>query len=157
MPHKPSPGHLTGPVLVSACLLGMPCRYDGQSKHCPGIEQIPGIIPIPVCPEQMGGLPTPRSPAFFVGGDGRAVISGHARVMDAQGREVTDSFLRGAWCVACVAELLGVTWAIFKDNSPSCGTKKTYQEGALTSGMGVTAALLHGKGISLMNEQGEVL
>ncbi|MDT8272289.1 MAG: DUF523 domain-containing protein [Desulfomonilia bacterium] len=142
---------------MSACLLGIACRYDGQSKHCPEITQIPGIIPIPVCPEQMGGLPTPRNPAFFVGGDGAAIVSGHAQVVDCEGRDVTECFLKGAQATLKVAELLGITRAILKERSPSCGTRLVTVEGTLVDGMGVTSYLLREQGMSLMNENGEVL
>ncbi|HNY64561.1 MAG TPA: DUF523 domain-containing protein [Deltaproteobacteria bacterium] len=149
MPDKPAPGHLTGPVLVSACLLGIPCRYDGASKPCHEILEAKGLIPIPVCPEQLGGFPTPRPKAFFAGGDGRDVLRGAARVLNERGEDVTAGFVNGAWNALKIAQLLGVRLAVLKEGSPSCGVNSVTVDGRKKAGIGVTAALLAAEGIDV--------
>jgi len=94
---------------------------------------------IPVCPEQLGGLPTPRPPAEILGGDGADVLSGTARVINLRGEEVTEAFMRGAEEVLRLARLLGVRRAFLKAKSPSCGLEP----------LGVTAALLLREGLEL--------
>lgn len=155
MPRKSAVGQLKGPVLVSACLLGIPCRYNGKSKVQPAILENHDIIPVPVCPEQLGGLPTPRPPAHFVGGDGQEVLDGRAVVLDRDGRDVTTFFIDGARYTCEIARLLRVEWAILKERSPSCGIHHVWLEDRLIHGLGVTAAMLKQMGISLMNEDGE--
>ncbi len=130
-------------ILVSACLAGVPCRYDGKS--CPDREVI-GLLPegeaVALCPEELGGLPTPRSPAEFVGGTGEDVLDGKARVVCRNGEDVTESFVSGAEAVLRVVRDLGVSHAIFRARSPSCGRGRVYVEGKLVKGDGVCTALL---------------
>ncbi len=131
-------------ALVSACLAGVNCRYDGGACSSPTVMELVRMgRAVPVCPEQLGGLPTPRPPAR-VSGDGRAVLAGDARVTDAQGEDVTIQFLRGAAEVAALAHLLGARDAILKRGSPSCDPGP--------AGMGVTAALLAREGLDLRHE-----
>ncbi len=122
-------------ILVSACLLGVCCRYDGKSKPCHEImKHAKGAVIVPVCPEQLGGLPTPRPPAQLQHGDGLDVIEGRASVVTRdEEQDVTESFLKGARQVAYIAHILGATRCILKSKSPSCG---------LTPVVGVTSALL---------------
>ena len=128
------------PVLVSACLLGLRTRYDGGRLSEPLAEALLGHYRvIPVCPEQLGGLPTPRPPAEILGGDGAEVLSGTARVVNAQGEDVTRAFLCGAEEVLRLARLFGVRRAFLKAGSPSCGLDP----------LGVTAALLLREGLEL--------
>ena len=138
-------------VLVSACLLGIRCRYDGG--RLPPLPRNPEEVWIPVCPEQLGGLPTPRSPARIMGGDGEAVLEGKARVMNETGEDVTDRFLLGAEEVLRIAQALRVGKAILKERSPSCGVRWTHNGEGLVEGMGVTAALLHREGILLVSDE----
>ncbi|MBC8317496.1 MAG: DUF523 domain-containing protein [Desulfobulbaceae bacterium] len=120
--------------LVSACLVGLCTRYDAQVKSYPKcFDMLQEALWVPVCPEQLGGLPTPRTPADLVGGDGYDVISGKARVVDRDGRDVTEKFLTGAHQVLEIARKLQVRSVLFKSKSPSCG---------LAPQTGVTAALL---------------
>ncbi|GAB4340410.1 MAG: DUF523 domain-containing protein [Desulfobulbaceae bacterium] len=120
--------------LVSACLTGLCTRYDGLSRPSAAcMERLAGHCWIPVCPEQLGGLPTPRTPADLVGGDGADVLVGNARVIDRQGRDVTEVFVHGARQCLEIARAQGVTTALLKSGSPSCG---------LTPRRGVAAALL---------------
>jgi uncharacterized protein YbbK (DUF523 family) len=120
--------------MVSACLMGLCTRYDGRRKpdaRC--IEQLAGQHWIPVCPEQLGGLSTPRTPADLAGGDGHDVLTGQAAVIDADGRDVSAEFIRGAQQVLAIARAQQIEHALLKARSPSCG---------LTHPVGVTAALL---------------
>ncbi len=130
-------------VLVSACLLGVHCRYDGSTNPATGLQQLARRYRIvPVCPEQLGGLPTPRPPAEFSGGDGRAVLEGRACLQTASGEDVTEAFLRGAREAVRLGKLAGARVAILKERSPSCGVCHVYCRGRLIEGQGVTTALL---------------
>lgn len=127
--------------LVSSCLIGLCTRYDGcvqANNSC--IRQLKGSIWIPVCPEQLGGLPTPRTAADIIGGSGRDVLAGNARVITRQGEDVTAQFINGANQVLKIAQSQPVTSVFLTANSPSCG---------VTNPQGVTAALLLENGFSL--------
>lgn len=133
-------------VLISACLLGARCRYDGQSKSYDGIEKLMDKYNlVPVCPEIMGGLQTPRAPAERVGD----------RVLCDNGCDVTEQYHRGAQEVLKMAKLFSCELAVLKANSPSCGCKRVY-DGTFTrkliDGMGVTAELLVKNGIRVVDE-----
>ncbi len=111
---------------------------------------------IPVCPEQLGGLPTPRNPAEIVGGDGDDVLDGKARVIDLEGNDVTRQFLAGAEQALQLAQKVGATVAILKENSPSCGSSHVYDgsfSGNKKPGVGVTAALFRRNGIRVESEK----
>jgi uncharacterized protein YbbK (DUF523 family) len=138
------------PVLVSACLLGVRCRYDASTNPAADlVARLGGGRIVPVCPEQLGGLTTPRPPAHLEGGDGNAVLDGSARVVTDAGVDVTAQYLRGAREVARLARACGATRAILKERSPSCGCAMVHCDGALQSGVGVTAALLRREGVTL--------
>ena len=129
-------------VLVSACLLGIRSRYDGASKLSPRVlELLPRHFLLPVCPEQLGGLPTPRPPADLYGGDGWEVLAGKARVITREGEDVTRAFVRGAEEVARIVQIFGIKKALLKARSPSCG---------LTPRVGVCAAKLLSLGLNLI-------
>jgi len=146
--HAKPPGDR--PVLVSACLLGLKTRWDGEGRLVAGLaQQARGRLVVPVCPEQLGGLPTPRPPCEIEAGDGRDVLCGKARVIAQDGRDVTDNFLRGARQALRLAELVGASRAILKDGSPACGVGRIKRAGSDVPGIGVTAALLEQKGIEL--------
>ncbi len=110
-------------ILISACLIGVNCRYDGRGKINHGLlTRLKGRNLLPVCPEQLGGLPTPRPPAMLVGGDGFMVLQGMARVLTVETElDVTSAFLKGAEQCAYLARILGVKKCILKSRSPSCG------------------------------------
>ena len=133
-------------VLVSACLLGVNCRYNGERKKLEGIERLMERAElIPVCPEILGGLPTPRPPAERVGD----------RVMNREGTDVTEAYRRGAEETLRLAELLGAHLALLKERSPSCGMGKIYDgsfQGRIVNGSGVTAELLTAHGVSVYGE-----
>jgi uncharacterized protein YbbK (DUF523 family) len=157
VPRQSAFAGLEGAVVVSACLLGIQCRYDGLSKVHRPILKLPGVILIPVCPEQLGGLPTPRPSAYLVGGDGRSVGEGKAQVITEQGQTVTEAFLLGAHQVCEIACLLKARYAILKERSPSCGTHMVRIEGHWKDGLGVTAAMMSSQGVCVINEHGLVL
>ncbi len=133
-------------ILVSACLLGVPCRYDGGSKRCSEIEELlHRHTCVPVCPEQLGGLPTPRPPA-------ERRCEG---VYMVDGADVTGEFQRGAAAALELARLYGCEAAVLKERSPSCGRGVIHDgtfSGGLTAGDGVTAALLEAEGIPVYGE-----
>ena len=130
------------PVLVSACLLGIRCRYDrGHNRTEDVIEIVKEIRFIPICPEQLGGLPTPRAPANIIDGDGKDVLNGNARVISITGEDVTGAFIEGAKESLKLAILSGAKKAILKRRSPSCGLSTPYCETNSGYGPGVTAAL----------------
>jgi uncharacterized protein YbbK (DUF523 family) len=148
-------------VLVSACLLGRMCRYDGGTNLSPvvvaEIQRLrdTGVEVVEVCPEELGGLPTPRLPAELVGGGGAEVLLGQAQVLVvATRRNVTGAFIGGAKAARDLAPT--ATRAILKARSPSCGVDKTYICGVLAPGDGVFAALLRSQGVSLSTEEAPV-
>lgn len=136
--------------IVSACLCGIPCRYDGESREDPELmELVARGEAIPVCPEQLGGLPTPRIPAEL-NGSGELVFSGEAQAIRADGQDVSEAFMLGAYAALAIAEEHGAEEAILKAKSPSCGKGKIYDGSftrTLTEGDGVTAALFEQHGI----------
>jgi uncharacterized protein YbbK (DUF523 family) len=137
-------------VIVSACLLGIRSRYDGtDSYNEEAAASLKGSIVIPVCPEQLCGLPTPRPEAMITTGDGTTVLQGKALVKDSAGEDVTKRFMKGAEEVLRIARLTGARRAVLKEKSPSCGVKSISRENKTVSGMGVTAALLRSVGIEL--------
>jgi len=139
------------PLLVSACLLGICCRYDGGHSLCHGLAEFAahGGAVVPFCPEQMGGLPTPRLPANLFGGDGRDVLGGNARLRDTNGEDVTAAFEKGAREALKLARLTGLRIALMKDRSPSCGLETPYCDRPEGHGIGVTAALFMSRDIRI--------
>lgn len=133
--------------LCSACLLGIKCRYDGKSKlNKKVIKLSKKEILIPVCPEQLGGLPTPREPAEQKG----------KKVITKSGKDVTKFFVDGAEQVLKLAKLFGIKGAILKQRSPSCGCGQIYDgtfSGAVIQGNGVTTKLLKKNGIKVISEE----
>ena len=146
------------PVLVSACLAGVPCRYDGRAKPDPGVvADVEAGRAVPACAEVLGDMGTPRPAAEIVGGDGHDVLDGAATVRTVDGEDVTAGFVRGAERVADLAAQHGVTRAVLQARSPSCGCGRIYDgthSGALTDGDGVVAALLARRGIDVVPLRG---
>lgn len=142
--------------VVSACLAGFKCRYDQRAATGQDIEtMVRSGEAISVCTEQMGGLPTPRHPAEIVGGDGFDVLDGRTKVVDSEGNDVTEEFIRGAEQVLRIAQIVKAEEAILKSKSPSCGSSKIYDvsfSGQTKTGVGVTTALLIRNGISVSAE-----
>ena len=137
------------PILVSACLLGRPCRYDGESRPVAGITrlgEIAGVRVIPICPECDGGLPTPRIPAERVG----------ERVVSRAGTDVTVEYRLGAEKALKTARENGCRFALLKERSPSCGSTHIYDgtfTGKLISGRGVCCETLENAGIRVFSEE----
>ncbi|MBO8165156.1 MAG: DUF523 domain-containing protein [Brevibacillus sp.] len=144
-------------ILISACMAGLATRYDGKDAYVEAVDQlVKNGKAMLVCPEQLGGLPTPRLPAEIVGGDGYDVLDGKARVVDASGRDVTEEFIRGAQQTLQLARKVGATQAVLKENSPSCGSTYIYNgtfRGEKKNGVGVTTALLERNGIQVISEK----
>lgn len=142
--------------MVSACLLGEKCRYNGKGYHFPSlVESLSGYSVIPVCPEILGGLPVPRPPCELKGGDGELVWQAQAGVFTEDGRDLTPAFCAGACNTLALAEKNGVKLAVLKDRSPSCGCNKIYDGSfrrRLVAGVGVTTALLKKHGIKVIAE-----
>ena len=143
-------------ILVSACLVGVDCKYNGGNNNNNNVlEYIKDKKYILVCPEQLGGLPTPRIPSEIVNGEGMDVINKKAIVMSKEGKDVSSNFIKGAYETLKIAKLYNCKEAILKSKSPSCGNKQIYDgnfKGNIKDGMGVTAAILTKEGIKVVNE-----
>jgi len=127
-------------IALSACLLGYNCRYDGKSKkNLSLIKLLESEKILPICPEQLGGLKTPRARSNLVGGDGFDVLDGNAKVINTYGDDNTKAFIEGAYAALNIISAHNIKRCFLKDKSPSCGVGEKY----LT---GVTAALLIRKG-----------
>jgi len=142
-------------ILISMCMLGVPCRYNGKAIHNINdlINKYPKVNFIPVCSEQLGGLPTPRLPAEIIHGAGDDVINNNANVVNESGVDVTDNFIKGSECVLSLAKKYLVKIFIGCANSPSCSCSKIYDgnfKGILEEGLGVTSALLKQNGIQII-------
>lgn len=133
--------------MVSACLAGLHCRYDGRTNHKPEVaELVASGLAVPVCPEELGGLPTPRDPSER---RGDAVVS-------CTGRDVSAEFAAGAEAALYIAEEYGCSAAILKARSPSCGCGRIYDGSfsrTLTDGSGVFAELLQSRGFEVFTEE----
>lgn len=135
-------------ILISACLLGMACRYDGNVKDYPQIRELlqrSDLQFIPICPEQTGGLPTPRPASECCG----------SNVINSEGTDVTAQYEKGAAEACKLAKIFHCTHAVLKEKSPSCGSGKIYDgtfSRTLIDGDGITAAALKRAGIIVMGE-----
>ncbi len=137
-------------ALISKCLLGELCRYDGKRIEKVNFKEIDNFRLIPICPETDGGFPYPRPPAEIEAGDGRSVLKRESKVINTLGEDVTDNYLNGANIALEKANSENVKIAFLKDKSPSCGVNRIYVDGELKRGMGVTAALLAQNGIKIV-------
>ena len=145
-------------ILISRCLLGDPVRYDAQGRTLDHFllrrwRQQGRLVAL--CPELAGGLPCPRPAAEIQGGQGGAVITGRARVLTAQGADVSQAFIAGAAAALARCQTQGIRFALLKARSPSCGSRDSYDGsfGArVVAGAGVTAALLQRHGIACFDE-----
>lgn len=144
--------------LVSACLLGVRCAWSGDARYVSqrALELAATEVLIPVCPEQLGGLATPRAPQEIQGGNGEDVLDGKCRVLNKDALDVTTQFIKGAEETLKIAKLLKVKGFIAKSRSPSCGCGEIYDgsfSGELISGDGVTTALLKRNQIRITKEE----
>lgn len=138
------------PLIVSACLVGLKTRYDGSAALDKKVIKFLKDKPfIPLCPEQLGGFPTPRPRCEIVKGNGANVIAGKSRVYDEDGRDVTTTFVRGAQEVLKIARFCGARDAVLKEKSPSCGVSFIKRNGRTLKGTGVTTAMLKKAGLKV--------
>lgn len=147
-----------GPVLISACLAGVPCTHAAEAKtRAWALRLVAEGRAVTVCPEVAGGLPIPRPEAEIQGGRGEDVLDGRARVVSVDGDDVTANYLRGAETARSAAARTGARLAVLKARSPSCGCGAIYDgsfEGRLVEGDGVTAATLKRAGLEVVNDEG---
>ena len=133
-------------ILISACLVGDKCKYDGKSNYNPLIKDLLEKYElVPFCPEMEGGLPSPRTPSERKGD----------KVVDQNGRDVTRYFLLGAEKAYTICMYLGIKTAILKENSPSCGSHTIYDgtfSHKVISGQGYTTEYLSKRGIKVLSE-----
>ena len=107
-------------LAASACLLGYCCRYDGRTSPSKAlINRAAREAILPICPEELGGLPTPRIPCEVHGGDGFDVLEGRAKVVDSEGNDATQAFLRGAFAALERIKENKIQFCFLKDKSPS--------------------------------------
>lgn len=145
------------PVLVSACLLGRACRHDGAHNRDHELERelaSDGLRAVPFCPEEHGELGTPRPAAWIEARSAAAVLDGDDRIVTRDGRDVTREFVRGAEGALALCKLHGISLALLKERSPSCGTCHTHVAGALTDGPGITTELLRRNGVEVRGVEG---
>ena len=145
-------------IICSACLLGVKCAWDGKSryKNEKVIRLLKEMTIIPICPEQLGGLPTPRIPQEIQGCSGEKVLEGKGKVKNKNGKDITKQFISGAKEALKIAKIFGAKEFIAKQKSPSCGCGRTYDgsfSGKLINGDGVTTALLKKNGIRVITEE----
>lgn len=136
-------------ILISACLVGINCKYNGKNNYNEkAVKLLKRGQAIPICPEQLGGLPTPRTPSEI------KIIEGKSHVIDKEGNNRTEQFYKGAEEVLNLAKKLNIKTAILQSRSPSCGVGKIYNgnfESKLIDGNGVLAQLLIDNGISVID------
>ncbi len=147
---------MSQPILVSACLLGLDTRYDGSTRRNERVIAwlaAQDLIPVPVCPEQLGGLPTPRPPCQFESGDGHDILDGQGRLLTTDQREVSEAFRRGARETLKACRACGCQSALLKERSPSCGRHQVHRSGSIVAGQGVACALLLRAGIAVISEE----
>ncbi|PDY45382.1 DUF523 domain-containing protein [Bacillus pseudomycoides] len=144
-------------IVISACLAGIACRYDGNDNLISKIEELlQKEEAVLVCPEVLGGLPTPRPSAEIIGGNGDDVLDGKAKVMDNEGNDVTKAFVHGAYKALKEIQDLNPEYIILKERSPSCGSSTIYTgefNGNKQDGYGVTTALFRRHGFTVISEE----
>lgn len=144
-------------ILISTCLLGVNTQWD---EDCKRIDGLIGLVEsgkaVFLCPEQLGGLPTPREPAEIEKGKtAEDVLEGEGKVLTKSGKDVTKQFVLGAQRILAFCQEIGIETAILFAGSPSCGSKQTYDgtfSGTKRPGRGITAELLEQNGIKVYNE-----
>lgn len=144
-------------IVISACLGGIACRYDGNDNLISKIEELlQKEDTVLICPEVLGGLPTPRPSAEIIGGNGDDVLDGKAKVMTKDGKDVTESFVSGAYKALEQIKNLHPEYIILKERSPSCGSSTIYTgefNGNKQTGYGVTTALFKRHGFTVISEE----
>ncbi len=144
-------------VLVSACLAGINCRHDGGHKVNRKIKKmVEDGKAVCVCPEQLGGLDTPRKPAEIRNASGKDVLEGRAKVIREDGKDLTDCFIKGARQTLAIAKKYNIRKAILKSKSAACGKGEIYDGSflnKLTKANGVTCQLLLDNNIKVITEK----
>jgi uncharacterized protein YbbK (DUF523 family) len=144
-------------IMVSACLLGVKCRYDGKAKPVGRlVRRLEGCRIVPFCPECLGGLSIPRLPAEIQNGEGATVLTGESRVVNSRGEDCTLQFLQGARRTVELYRENRPQYVLLKANSPSCGAGRIYDgsfSGRFRPGDGVAAAMLRQEGALLHTEE----
>lgn len=139
--------------VVSACLLGIPCRYDGLHKGLASPDRlVDGRQVLPLCPEVLAGLGVPRPPMVFEGGDGVAALAGAARLVDEHGRDCTAQLAKGAALAVRLALAAGCVSGLLKARSPSCGVQQVHTKTGLIPGCGMFTAACHQAGIRVRSD-----
>jgi len=148
---------MTKKVLVSSCLIGKKCSYDGEARTSFCLEKLSDKYKlIDICPEMAGGLGCPRDKHEIKGGTGLDVLQGKAKVLTPTGKDDTDFFIKGAEEALSLAKKENIHTAIMKARSPSCGSNSIYSgkfDGSLRPGDGVTASLLKQNDIKVFTEE----
>lgn len=144
-------------ILVSACLAGEECRYDGKHNLVDKVRTlVEENLARMVCPEEWGGLSTPREPAEIIGGTGEDVLNGRAKVLTRTGQDVTKQYIQGAEKALAFAKEIDAEYVVLKERSPSCGSSMIY-DGSFSHqripGEGVTTALLRKEGFKVISEE----
>lgn len=142
--------------LISACLCGVNCKYNGLNNYNEICDKLfTSGKAILLCPEQLGGLPTPRIPSEIIGESSNILNNNNGSVIDKNGNDVTPQFVKGAKETLQIAKKLNIKKAILKDGSPSCGVNYIYNgnfNGSKIKGMGITAQLLKESSIDIISE-----
>lgn len=143
-------------ILISACLCGINCKYNGLNNLHPILLKLLGTNKIlPVCPEQLGGLSTPRHPCEIYKGNGLDVLEGRSRVFTNTGQDVTEQYIKGAKETLNIVYLAQIKLAVLKSRSPSCGIGQIYDgsfSSTLVPGDGITAALLKRNDVRVVSD-----
>lgn len=143
-------------IILSACLTGVNCKYSGGNNLHPVFKELTEKHPVLlICPEQLGGLETPRPACEILGGDGKDVLEGNARVLNNQGEDVTPAFIAGAKQSLDLAKQNNIKLAVLKSRSPSCGAGLIYDgsfNSKLQAGDGVTTALFRQHQIEVISD-----
>ncbi|MGM0599793.1 MAG: DUF523 domain-containing protein [Candidatus Rifleibacteriota bacterium] len=150
-------------VLISACLAGVECNYKAKASSAwqKGLQSFfrqacqNGILFVPICPEQLGGLPTPRDPSELQG-SAKQILAGQEKIISNKGKDVSNNFIKGAMQAAHFAKLYSARFAILKSKSPSCGSSQVYDgtfSGQLIDGRGITSEVLLANGLKIFNEK----
>lgn len=144
-------------MIVSACLVGVDCKYSGENNYNDKVKEfLKDKQYIIICPEQLGGLTTPRKPSEIDKIGGKEVLKGNSKVINCDNEDVTENFIKGAKESLKIAKMFNCKKALLKEGSPSCGCNLIYDgtfTGQKISGMGVTAALFNENNIEVFSEK----
>lgn len=147
-------GNVKEPILVSACLIGIDCRYDGRNCFDKQLlEKLRNIVPVPFCPEIYGGLGIPRDTCEIKDGDGDSVLNNKSIIVSSAGKNITQQYINGSLAGLKICVIAGIKKAILKERSPACGVYKIYNNGTIREGSGVFAALLRRNNIEVFSSE----